>query len=75
VDAVYSADPKKDPNAKRYEEITYFEIIEKGLRAIDMTAMSFCMENQIRCYSFALADPDNIYRVVMGERIGTEIHN
>jgi uridylate kinase len=51
------------------------EIIEKGLRAIDMTAMSFCMENHIRCYSFALADPNNIYRVVMGERIGTEIHN
>lgn len=75
VDAVYSADPKLDPNAVRYEEITYLDMIEKGLRAIDMTAMSFCMENHIRCYSFALADPDNIYRVVMGERIGTEIHD
>lgn len=75
IDAVYSADPKLDPTATRYEEITYMEIIEKGLRAIDMTAMSFCMENHIRCYSFALADPNNIYRVVMGERIGTEIHN
>ena len=75
IDAVYSADPRLDPTATRYEEITYMEIIEKGLRAIDMTAMSFCMENRIRCYSFALADPDNIYRVVMGERIGTEIHN
>ncbi len=75
VDAVYSADPKLDPNAVRYEEITYLDMIEKGLRALDMTAMSFCMENHIRCYSFALADPDNIYRVVMGERIGTEIHD
>ncbi|MBQ7319299.1 MAG: UMP kinase [Clostridia bacterium] len=75
VDAVYSADPKVDPNATRYEEITYMEILEKGLRAIDTTAMSFCMENHIKCYSFALADPNNIYRVVMGEKIGTEIHN
>jgi uridylate kinase len=75
IDAVYSADPKIDPDATRYEEITYMEILEKGLRAIDATAMSFCMENHIKCYSFALADPDNIYRVVMGEKIGTEIHN
>ena len=75
VDAVYSADPKLDPTATRYEEITYMEILEKGLRAIDSTAMSFCMENHIKCYSFALADPNNIYRVVMGEKIGTEIHN
>lgn len=75
IDAIYSADPRLDPNATRYEEITYMEILEKGLRAIDTTAMSFCMENHIKCYSFALADPNNIYRVVMGEKIGTEIHN
>ena len=75
IDAIYSADPRLDPNATRYEEITYMEILEKGLRAIDTTAMSFCMENHIKCYSFALADPNNIYRVVMGEKIGKEIHN
>ena len=75
IDAIYSADPRLDPNATRYEEITYMEILEKGLRAIDTTAMSFCMENHIKCYSFALADTNNIYRVVMGEKIVTEIHN
>ena len=73
IDAIYSADPKLDPNATRYEKLTYMEILEKNLRALDLTATTFCMENHIRCYAFGLADPENIYRVVMGERIGTEI--
>jgi uridylate kinase len=75
IDAIYSADPKKDPTATRYEELTYDEIVERDLRALDMTATIFCRDNGIRCYAFGLSDPENIYRVVMGERIGTEIHN
>lgn len=75
IDAIYSADPKLDPTATRYEELTYGEIVERDLRALDMTATIFCRDNHIRCYAFGLSDPDNIYRVVMGERIGTEIHN
>ena len=75
IDAVYSADPKKDPTATRFEELTYNEMIERDLRALDMTATIFCRDNGIRCYAFGLSDPENIYRVVMGERIGTEIHN
>ena len=75
IDAVYSADPKLDPTATRYEELTYMEILEKNLRALDMSAATFCQDNHIRCYAFGLSDPENIYRVVMGERIGTEIHN
>lgn len=74
IDGIYSADPKVDPNAVKFDEITYKEIIEKELKALDMTATTFCMENNIKCYAFGLSDPENIYRVVMGEKIGTEIH-
>lgn len=74
IDGVYSADPKVDSTAVRYDELTYKEILEKELKALDLTATTFCMENHIRAYAFELKDPMNIYRVIMGERIGTEIH-
>ena len=74
IDGVYSADPKKDPTAKRYDEITYSEVLEKGLKALDLTATTFCMDNGIKAYAFELKDPMNIYRVIKGEKIGTEIH-
>ena len=75
IDAIYSADPKKDPTATRYEELTYQQIVDQNLRALDMTATIICQDNDVRSYAFGLSDPENIYRVVMGERIGTEIHN
>ena len=75
IDAIYSADPKKDPNAVRYSEVTYRQILDENLRALDMSSAIFCMDNDISGYAFGLADPENIYRVVMGEAIGTEIHN
>ena len=74
IDGIYSADPKKDPNAVRYDELTYKEILDKELKALDLTATTFCMDNDIRAYAFELKDPMNIYRVIMGEKIGTEIH-
>ena len=74
IDGIYTADPKKDPTARRYDEVTYKEVLEKELKALDLSATTFCMENNIRCYAFGLSDPDNIYRVVMGEKIGTELH-
>ena len=74
IDGIYSADPKVDASAVRYDEITYKEVLEKELKALDLSATTFCMENDIRCYAFGLSDPENIYRVVMGERIGTELH-
>ena len=74
IDGVYNADPKKDPTAKRYDEITYSEVLEKGLKALDLTATTFCMDNDIKAYAFELKDPLNIYRVIMGEKIGTELH-
>jgi uridylate kinase len=74
IDGVYSADPKKDPTAVRYDEITYKDVLAKELKALDLTATTFCMDNDIKCYAFELKDPMNIYRVIMGEKIGTELH-
>ena len=74
VDYLYTADPRKDPDAKPIHDITYTEILEKNLRAFDMTAVSFCNENGIEAYGFALADPENIYRVIMGQPVGTRMH-
>ncbi len=74
IDGVYSDDPRKNPNAFRYDEITYKEVVDKELKALDLTATTFCMDNDIKCYAFELKDPMNIYRVIMGEKIGTELH-
>lgn len=74
VDGIYSADPQKDPTAVRYTDITYKEVLDKELKALDLSATTFCMDNGICCYAFELRDPENIYRVVMGEHIGTELH-
>ncbi len=75
IDAIYSADPKRDPNAVRYADVTYRQILDEDLRALDMTSAIFCMDNDINGYAFGLADPENIYRVVTGESVGTAIHN
>ncbi len=75
IDAIYSADPKVDPNAVRYSDITYRQIVDQNLRALDLPSTVLCMDNNINGYAFGLADPENIYRVVMGESVGTAIHN
>ena len=75
IDAIYSDDPKKNPNAVRYSDLTYHRILDEELRALDMTATIFCMDNDIHGCAFGLSDPENIYRVIMGEAVGTEIHN
>lgn len=74
IDGVYSADPHMDPNAVRYDEITYQEVLKRELHALDLSATTFCMENNICAYAFELKDPNNIYRVVMGDHVGTELH-
>ena len=74
IDGVYNADPRKDPNAVRYDELTYREMLDKELKVIDLTAASFCMENDITAYLFELKDPENIYKAVVGQKVGTEIH-
>ena len=71
VDGVYSADPLKDPNAVKYDTITYDEVLAQHLMVMDTTATSLAMDNHIPVLLFALKDPRNIVRVLCGENIGT----
>ena len=71
IDAVYSADPKLDPTATKYDRITYQEVLEKDLKVMDSTATALCKDNNIPLVVFGIADPDNIVKAVKGEQIGT----
>ncbi len=73
VDAIYSADPAKDPNAKRYTHLTYDQVLAEHLKATDSTAMTLAMDNGMDMVCFALNPPENIIRVVRGEEIGTTV--
>ena len=74
VDAIYTADPNKDPSAEKIEDITYKEILARGLAAMDSTATSFSMDNNIPIHVFGLNDSENIYNVIMGAKMGTIVH-
>ena len=71
VDGIYTADPEKHPNAQKFSEITYQEILAKGLRIMDLTAITMCMENQMPIYVFDMDTEGNLLKVVQGEEIGT----
>ena len=71
IDGVYSADPRKDPNAVKFDEITYSEVLSRRLAVMDTTATSLAMDNRIPVLLFALKDPYNIIRALKGEKIGT----
>ncbi|MGM0844626.1 MAG: UMP kinase [Bacillota bacterium] len=71
VDGVYTADPKLDANAVKYEELSYLEVIKEGLAVMDSTASSLCMDNDIPLIVFSISEDGNIKRAVMGETIGT----
>jgi len=71
VDGVYSSDPKKDHDAIRYESLTYKEVLHKGLRVMDSTAVSLCMENNLPIIVFDMTKPGAIRRALMGEPVGT----
>lgn len=73
IDGVYSADPKKDSTAKKYDEITYLDVLNKDLKVMDSTSISLCKDNNIPILVFAISDPENIVRAVKGEKIGTII--
>ena len=75
IDGVYSADPKKNPDAVKYDTITYDDVLAQRLQVMDSTATSLSMDNKIPVLLFALKDPRNILRVVMGEHIGTIVEN
>lgn len=71
IDGVYSADPRKEPNAVKYDSITYSDVLAQRLQVMDSTATSLSMDNKIPVLLFALKDPENILRAIMGEKIGT----
>ena len=73
IDGIYTADPNKDPTAVKIDTISCREVLEKRLAALDSTATAFCMDHGIPVLAFGLSDPENIYRAVMGEKIGTVI--
>ena len=75
VDGVYTADPKKDKAAKRYEELTYMQVLQQGLAVMDGTAITLCMENRLPVIVFNMFEEGNLERVVRGETLGTRIRS
>lgn len=73
IDAVYSADPNIDPDAERYSELTYMDIIEKDLKVMDLTAATLCKDTGTKIYVFALKEEGNLMKVINGENLGTLI--
>jgi uridylate kinase len=73
VDGIYDSDPKLNSDAKKFDEISYLEIISRGLQAMDVTSVTMCMENKIPILAFGLNEKDSIKRAICGEIMGTII--
>jgi uridylate kinase len=73
VDGVYSADPMKDPTATKFTELTYIDLLNKGLKVMDSTSVSLCMDNKLPMVIFNVGQKDSIRRVLLGEKIGTTV--
>lgn len=73
VDGVYDSDPKQNPNAKKFESLSFGEVLEKGLKVMDSTAASMCRDNNIPVLVFSIEDPHNLVRVLEGEKLGTTV--
>jgi uridylate kinase len=71
VDGIYSADPRRDPSATRFDHLTYMDALNRGLTVMDSTALTFCMDNRIPIIVFNALEEGIIERIVMGERVGT----
>jgi uridylate kinase len=71
VDGIYDADPLKHPEARRFDELSYLEVLQKGLRVMDTTAISLCMDNRLPIIVYNLKQKGNLRRIVMGEKVGT----
>jgi uridylate kinase len=71
VDGIYDSDPMKNPKARRFERLTYFDVLQKGLKVMDTTAISLCMDNRLPIMVFDLRRKGNLKRIVMGEPVGT----
>lgn len=75
VDGVYDSDPMKNPHAKKYDTLSYMDILNQGLQVMDSTAASLCKDNEIPLVVFNINTPGNIYKAVMGDAVGTVVHN
>lgn len=75
VDGVYDSDPKKNPNAVKYDTLSFMEVLNRDLKVMDATAASLCNENNLPILVFNLEQPENIVRAVAGENIGTVVHS
>jgi uridylate kinase len=75
VDGIYTSDPEKDPTAKKFETLTFQECISQNLRVMDMTAFTLCMENQLPIIVFDMNRPNNLLKVVRGDKVGTLVRD
>jgi uridylate kinase len=75
VDGIYDSDPEKNSNAFKFEKIAYIDILKKNLRVMDLTAVSLCQENNLPLVVFNMNAPDNLLKLVLGESVGTVVHN
>ena len=71
VDGIYDSDPMNNPKAKMFQRLTYFEVLQRGLKVMDTTAISLCMENRLPIIVYNLRKPGNLRRLVLGEKVGT----
>ena len=71
VGGIYTADPKKHPDAQQYDLISFQEVIEKGLKVMDMTAFTLCLENKVNIIVFDMNEPNNLYNLIQGAKVGT----
>ena len=75
VDGIYTADPEKDPTATKFHDITYDEVLKRGLKVMDLTATCMCKENNLPSVVFDMDTVGNLKKVISGEEIGTIVHN
>ena len=73
TDGVYDSDPNKNPDAKKFDELDYIEVLQRGLQVMDSTATSLCMDNKIPIVVFNIDNHENIVKAAMGENIGTTV--
>ncbi len=75
VDGIYDSDPEKNPDAKRFEEISYIDVLQKNLRVMDLTAISLCRENNLPIIVFNMDKEDNLLKLLTGNNVGTSVNN
>ena len=74
VDGIYTADPKLDKAATRFEQLSYMDVLQKGLKVMDTTAISLCMDNKLPIIVFNLREKGSMLKIVQGENVGTLVH-